>query len=628
MLLAIGAILRDSNVLAALTLAAHGEHPVVYVTKVKLHETIKPHGIFYIIDGTLKENNDAGSAMWVVAFSARLVSLNQATVASLRIRTCKSAAKKKFVMSEDVAANLDTLDGDDKLWLWELRSVVAESKWVPRKSERLWSRFAAKDVVVRHFGRKRSHSSPSQDHGSDSARGNIMDALQASRALPTPPSPWSPRTGTARMASSLPAPSPSSLSASTGGCESGGGLDDDGDGVHDTDGEASSNALDALARGTKRNRSDVSVAEWTPWGHSEETFTRDRWVQMRRSYGAEPHLSVPQDTPGHVPFPQPKVTCLDEMFGFAYDDLLALRRLCSPGVLHYMAENMRSMTVSSSCSGIDAPGVGDGMYLACLSTLLHRDVDGMTHLSAVELSPECRSELMAHPAAPKCIYEDQNDFFTPGVAAKLADFKDKGVKVSIESMMPLIKSGTAVRESAYCTVHRRDCECQRAQLHRAGLPCVAVHGESTHTFASWMGMRRLIQEPIVIVENSDHFAPEILEEGLGDIYILQWLSICGTDRGEPVRRRRFWGVLLHRGLILEIYAPFRQVVPMFFRTVDCSWNRHERKRASIVFQAGNSMNVSVSAIVTLYCLVFVRRADQSMLADWFDEPPRKLQLRR
>ena len=43
----------------------------------------------------------------------------------------------------------------------------------------------------------------------------------------------------------------------------------------------------------------------------------------------------------------------------------------------------------------------------------------------------------------------------------------------------------------------------------------------------------------------------------------------------------------------------------------------DRKRQIAQSQAGNSMNLSVSGIVTLYAIIFVQRADQARVVQWF-----------
>ena len=130
--------------------------------------------------------------------------------------------------------------------------------------------------------------------------------------------------------------------------------------------------------------------------------------------------------------------------------------------------------------------------------------------------------------------------------------KDK--RLTLEALMPMLKKG-AVKQSAFCIVHQRECSVRATSLHVAGPPCVdwspigkqqQVAGPTIVYFAAWVGLRRLLEEPQVIHENVTRFDAEILEQTLGDKYTVATAELDSPNFGMPVRRDRRYTVLLHK----------------------------------------------------------------------------------
>eukprot|EP00973_Karenia_brevis_P012142 1647844-Karenia_brevis.AAC.1 len=235
---------------------------------------------------------------------------------------------------------------------------------------------------------------------------------------------------------------------------------------------------------------------------------------------------------------------------------------------------MGGTTVSSCFSGVDTPGVADCMMTVQLSDLVGVRLPFMEHLFAVEWNPESCEELRAHPSAPHCIFNDISKFYKPAVLQAINAFAAKGVTLSFKSFMPAVKTGNAMQRRAFCINHKRHCCAPRAKINRSGIPCVnfsprgdrsGQDGKTMVHVAAWVGMRRDIQEPLIIVEESNFFDPEILVVGLGDMYVLEWAILCPTMFGWPVRRRRFWGILYHRVLIMKVWGSLDNVIDMFTR---------------------------------------------------------------
>eukprot|EP00973_Karenia_brevis_P078896 10949126-Karenia_brevis.AAC.1 len=85
-------------------------------------------------------------------------------------------------------------------------------------------------------------------------------------------------------------------------------------------------------------------------------------------------------------------------------------------------------------------------------------------------------------------------------------------------------------------------------------------------YAAWVGLRREVQEPVIIVECSHLLDHTVLIEGLGDYYILEWAVVCPKSFGWPIARKRFWGILFHRVLVINIWGTLDNVLRIFSRT--------------------------------------------------------------
>ena len=95
-----------------------------------------------------------------------------------------------------------------------------------------------------------------------------------------------------------------------------------------------------------------------------------------------------------------------------------------------------------------------------------------------------------------------------------------------------------------------------AFLHIAGTPCVAwssmgnqdgVDGDSMLHFLIWIGLRRLLQEPIIIQENVPQFPVSLLAEYL-PMYFIEVVVLSPQQLGWPIHRSRQYVVSL--GLVL------------------------------------------------------------------------------
>jgi hypothetical protein len=204
-----------------------------------------------------------------------------------------------------------------------------------------------------------------------------------------------------------------------------------------------------------------------------------------------------------------------------------------------------------------------------------------------------------------------------------------GEPLTQEVIVPLIRSGKAVQDKAFCTKHRRYCRLERADVHWAGIICVSwspmgkQDGEAGRDFvlwAAWAATRRmmqakvlfsqfffqitqpfvtvlgqhslqpfeyqhagnsnqapniifslaavnppLLQEPIIVYECSDRYDPSIMTSTFDDLYVHISDILCATNFGMVGTRSRCWGVLLHRETVMSTFASLKNVIRLFFR---------------------------------------------------------------
>ena len=69
----------------------------------------------------------------------------------------------------------------------------------------------------------------------------------------------------------------------------------------------------------------------------------------------------------------------------------------------------------------------------------------------------------------------------------------------------------------------------------------------------WFAQRRLLQEDVVYHENVQDFPFALLQEELGDFYIIRpedSVCLCPSDYGQPYRRIRRLSILFHKRLVV------------------------------------------------------------------------------
>ena len=78
-------------------------------------------------------------------------------------------------------------------------------------------------------------------------------------------------------------------------------------------------------------------------------------------------------------------------------------------------------SMSTSYSGIDAPGVSVMSIIAYAQQELDLTVNHPDHVFAIEWNHHCQQELLEHPACPSCLFGDLEEFLCPLLRGQLPE---------------------------------------------------------------------------------------------------------------------------------------------------------------------------------------------------------------
>lgn len=149
------------------------------------------------------------------------------------------------------------------------------------------------------------------------------------------------------------------------------------------------------------------------------------------------------------------------------------------------------------------------------------------------------------------------------------------------SLLLITHRRTLLLRTAWCIAHERYCDIAIliALLHLAGTSCVAhsamgaMDREQAISYAHflvWAGLRRRLQEPIVVQECVDSFPREELIELL-DMYDWTFSIMSPHQHGVPIRRVRQWAVGRHKVKTLGFRTLLNIFTGIFTRAKACDW---------------------------------------------------------
>lgn len=105
--------------------------------------------------------------------------------------------------------------------------------------------------------------------------------------------------------------------------------------------------------------------------------------------------------------------------------------------LRGLAERIGITTVSTSYSGIDAPGTSILMMSAALEHVFGIKGQHPEHLWGVEWDSACRTELQSHPCRCSCLFGDIADFLSPALKSQMKNLQALDKLVSV--FLPLVR---------------------------------------------------------------------------------------------------------------------------------------------------------------------------------------------
>ena len=221
----------------------------------------------------------------------------------------------------------------------------------------------------------------------------------------------------------------------------------------------------------------------------------------------------------------------------------------------------QKITLSTAFSGIGAPEQachGLAQYLAEKHAVDPRKFR-LYCASGVEWNAFSRAELSRHAHAPRHLFIDIAEFIHDSIRRGVQDAAAQG-KWTVDSLAETLNKPGAIVPWGTCSVCNAQCQMTTSTIHCAGTPCVdfssmpgASHmgalGPASVTLFVWIGLRLLLQEPVIIHENVPSFPVSLLERFLGHLYIVMSVVISLTKLGWPQRRDRRISVLLHKSKV-------------------------------------------------------------------------------
>ncbi|CAK9099072.1 Uncharacterized protein SCF082_LOCUS46421 [Durusdinium trenchii] len=178
-----------------------------------------------------------------------------------------------------------------------------------------------------------------------------------------------------------------------------------------------------------------------------------------------------------------------------------------------------------------------------------------------------------------CLFSDIGGFFRPELQSTVADLKDNPA-MSVEILAPLLASGRLMRSAADCLYHGRLCSLKTAQKHIAGTSCIPYsrrgvqlgHKDDATIYAiAFIGLRLLLQESDITLENVVGADFSLYERFLGHLYYFETHEICPTTLGWAFARPRMFCRMRHKEKVLEEISPLASFSKLFWRAINYTW---------------------------------------------------------
>ena len=265
-----------------------------------------------------------------------------------------------------------------------------------------------------------------------------------------------------------------------------------------------------------------------------------------------------------------------------------LQRLDATTSLSALGKAASELSMSTAFSGIGCPEQVHYMGCRALAKILETEYATLRHLWSLEFDAECNYELAMSPARPMCRFGD----IAEGIDVKVRDrLLLAAESIPYDELSATFKAANVMTARMHCLSHGKACALKRACLHVAGTECIhfSKAGPRPGTqckrmvyFLCWVHQRRRVQEDFILHENVEAFPLRVLEEQLGDYYIIPRggsMVFCASACGNACKRPRRWTWLVHKKSLIfepvrELLLPWDEFVKMFYRTATYSWREY------------------------------------------------------
>lgn len=144
-----------------------------------------------------------------------------------------------------------------------------------------------------------------------------------------------------------------------------------------------------------------------------------------------------------------------------------------------------------------------------------------------------------------------------------------------------------------------------ATVHVAGTSCAAfasngkqlgIRDSTVLPFLAWVALRMILQEPVLLHENSTRFPVKLLDRFFGHLYIIEEADCDLFAYGAPVRRNRKLTRMYHKVKVMLCGLPFSRFNVRFFQMCNFHWK-------SFFFQHLLDDKLSKDCFFALLCLL-------------------------
>ena len=246
-----------------------------------------------------------------------------------------------------------------------------------------------------------------------------------------------------------------------------------------------------------------------------------------------------------------------------------------------LSDQMNDFRYSTAYSGIDTPGSSLMMMVQQVRRSRWSVIEPQ-HVFAFEKDLQCQQELSFHPNAPACIFKDLDSLWVKQAAQKIALLRAQGMTISLQSLLPLVRSGRSIKHESACCIHNKSCPLKKSDIHIAGPSCcpfstmnqsgATTDASEMTAMAAWVAMNLHLEPKVIICEESDKFTEDMLRDCFSTKYAVVSDVLCGTMFGWCGRRRRFWGVCVHLSIVSDAVSSFRNMRKVFQRACDISYH--------------------------------------------------------